>query len=1388
MTDAARTDPATVAESPSGDPRADRVAAAVRTWQRTLVDLGGRNTLLWYRDLPSGTLDLTTAHPGGVSMLLAGRRTRLSDLVREPAAFTEARRRARAIRSKALELREERGIAAGFIAIGMATWSVPRAARPPAAPVLLRSCVLRPTGAAQEDFEIDLGPDVELNPVLREYLRSEQGIEVDADALADLATAGNGFDPYPVYAALGHACERVPEFEITPRLVLGTFSYAKLPMVADLALQGDTLADHDVVAALAGDGSALAAVRLRLPESEPDPDPEHEYLVLDADSSQHAAIDAVRAGAHLVIKGPPGTGKSQTIVNLIAALAAEGKSALFVAEKRAAIDAVLSRLDRLGLGDLVLDAYDGPTNRRATAQQFARSLEAAVENDAADLDRTTSTLRERRSRLQNHVRALHETREPWGVSAHEAQEALVELGTRTPPPTSHVRLGSRDLAGLSRVRAVELGRRLRDAAGLGAWTREGDDPWFGARILTADDASKALDITTRHSTNGLDDAARQLNRFLSESHVPEANTLEDWKSAFETMLSVRETLEVFRPEVFDIPLKEHIAATATRDWRDARDVDMGWLARWKIRQQTKRLLRPGRPPANLHEELVSASEQREHWFQLVGGGGRPEISPRLDEGLALLAGLTADLEWLDERLAVGPDGHTLTSLPLRDLRERLADLARRPDRIAVLPQVTTALDDVRAAGLGAVVDDLAKRGVPTEQVTAEVEHVWWASLAQEITVRDPAYGAHDGAGLRRDVAEFAEADRAHQAATVERVRGAVARHVREVLADNPAHEALVRAEAGKARRHRSLRDLMPQAGSTLTAIKPCWAMSPLVVASTLPPGRWFDVVIFDEASQVQPAQAISAIARARQVVVAGDERQLPPTNFFTVVSDDEADAPGSEDEILTEGFESVLDVLAAALPTRNLSWHYRSRDERLIAFANEAMYDGRLTTFPGTSIESAVRFEPVEGVAEVQQGVDAIETTDGEVARVVELVLEHARTRPAESLGVIALGIRHADRLDDAITEALRTNPDVAAFFDDTRDERFFVKNLERVQGDERDAIILSIGYGKTPHGRVLHRFGPLNMEGGERRLNVAITRARGRMTIVSALRAVDLDPNRLKARGALMLRDFLAYAESRGNAGEEDTLFAAATLTHDPLRHDLAERLRRQGLTVHEDYGTADHRVDIAVEDPYHRGRALIAVETDGERYAALRSTRDRDRLRPEQLARLGWVHERVWSTDVFRDPAREIARIVTLARTASPPASAQQPSATQSANGSSTGSGTGSGDQLGDPADGGGGALVEGPDGEGLAEPTAVESPNGDSESGGPAAKPARAPKRKRRRVFRKGTGAAENADDTDSREPATSLAHSSDELDLGWGERPAGSGVGDRWLEEQRPPHYE
>jgi hypothetical protein len=402
-------------------------------------------------------------------------------------------------------------------------------------------------------------------------------------------------------------------------------------------------------------------------------------------------------------------------------------------------------------------------------------------------------------------------------------------------------------------------------------------------------------------------------------------------------------------------------------------------------------------------------------------------------------------------------------------------------------------------------------------------------------------------------------------------------------------------------------------------------------------------VIFDEASQILPADAIPSLMRGKRAVVAGDGLQLPPTTFFASQTTMDREAEGEplegEGDALIAGFASLLDVADSLVRSDPLRWHYRSRDDRLIGFSNEWIYGRSLVTFPGTSSAGRLTHVLVDGVSS-----DDAETTPSEVDRVVSLVLEHAATRPRESLGVIAMGITHAERIDRALRRALAGRPELHGFFAENATEPFFVKNLERVQGDERDAIILSVGYGKTPDGRLLYRFGPLLTAGGERRLNVAITRARGRMTVVSSFSASEMDPDRSTARGVTLLREYLRYAAS--NSSTDAATDDPTPLT--PFERDAADRLTAAGVPVVPRYGLSGQHIEFAVAHPDDPSRMIFAVETDGPGYRAAGTVRDRDRLRPGQLERLGWRVHRIWSIDWFTDPEPEVTRAVAAYRKA--------------------------------------------------------------------------------------------------------------------------------------------
>nr|WP_279671712.1 AAA domain-containing protein [Flexivirga meconopsidis] len=1233
-----------------------------------MVDLGGRNTLLWFRDLPSGTLDLTRAHPAGIARLFSSGVAPLTDLIREPAALADAERRARVIRSRTRELAEERGISTCYLAIGMATWDRPGAPRPPAAPVLLRRCeVFTPTGQPDR-LGLRLAGEVEFNSVLAKYLQVECGIDLDLQAIDDYLRGRAASDGGPVLSAVQDACADVPGFRVERRYVVGTFSYTKLPMVRDLADQLGQLSTNHVVAALAGDEDARLQVSAQAPPFA-EADPATEHLVLDADATQQDVVEAVRAGSHLVVKGPPGTGKSQTIANLIAAIAADGRRVLFVAEKRAAIDAVVKRLDQVGLAELVLDVHGRSGGRGG---DVVRAMDDAVGADDMLLQPVDGLVAQR-TQLAEHRRAMHEPHLPWGVTVDEAQTRLSEFHAMRPAPRSRAWIEPDDLQAMSVVRRQELADELTRIAELGAWRTDDEvDPWFGARVVGAQQAARTHDLVQGLSDGGLREHRDRLDALCDRVGLPVPRTMLEGEARLELMREAHKTLESFRPEIFEAPLDDLVTATGSAAYRKEHGADLGVLDRRRLRKEARNLLRPGQPPTDLHGVLVLAASQRARWREVAGKGARPSAPTEVGALAAAHERLREDLEWLAARLDGTAEGNDLLDTDLDALQDRLDRLAKAADRLALVPTVIGPLDQLRANGLGDLLDDLAARRVPAERVSDEFEFVWWRAVLARIAELDPAYGETSGSELRAVAESYAAADAAHVHSGAARVRASWVGQVRSAVRDFPEQETLLR-EQTRVERPMSLRELLPQAPELLTAIKPCWAMSPLVVASVVPPGVWFDVVIFDEASQIPPAEAISAIARAGQVVVAGDPRQLPPTSFFRGVDGSESAAP--------ETSESVLDALTPLLPSRELTWHYRALDERLIAFANAQVYGGRLVTFPGVGDDTVVRLDVVDGPT-----VDA-ESPDAEVDRVTQVVLDQFRQRPEESIGVITLGQRHADRIEASIRAAVTADPALESLLAESA-EPFFVKNLERVQGDERDAIVLSIGYGRGPRGEVVHRFGPISAEGGERRLNVAITRARRRMVTVSSFPGDELNPTKLRSRGGLMLRDFLLYAGSGGAArrvhgpGDETregasgvvgpgvvrgpdgrrrraastgsvldrpVLAGADVSPVPPLVLDLASRLRAEGLVVHPGWGTSIHRLDLAVEDPRRPGSLLVAIETDGPTYGSIVSTRDRERLRVEQLRRLGWAHERVWTRDLFRDPAREVARLVAAVHAAS-------------------------------------------------------------------------------------------------------------------------------------------
>ncbi|MBC6438974.1 MAG: hypothetical protein GDA49_00880 [Rhodospirillales bacterium] len=589
---------------------------------------------------------------------------------------------------------------------------------------------------------------------------------------------------------------------------------------------------------------------------------------------------------------------------------------------------------------------------------------------------------------------------------------------------------------------------------------------------------------------------------------------------------------------------------------------------------------------------------------------------------------------------IGSGGCVDTDMSLGDLLASVSQALAQRARLAGWTRWVAIRNKAKAAGLTPLVAAIEAdqlKGDPVLECRRAYAR-WWLPLAMDAS--EP---------LRR----FAHWEHDHIVAAFRSLDDKVAEHApREVMRrihhPLPARDAVprkselgvLRHQLGLKRPSMAIRPLLENLGEALPKLASCFLMSPLSIAQYLPAGQaTFDVAIFDEASQITTWDAIGSIARAKQSIIVGDPKQLPPTNFFGRSDESEDEAEG-----MIADMPSILDeVMTAGIPTRRLNWHYRSRDEALIAFSNHFYYGGKLVTFPAPGTGSkAVQFHKIDGTYARGQGRTNAEEAKAIVAQIRQRLTawldRSEEDRP--TLGVITFNVQQKDLILDLLDKVRRDSPELEWFFAEEREEPVIVKNLENIQGDERDVMLFSITFAPDLAGKLSMNFGALNADGGEKRLNVAVTRARRELHVFASLTHDQIDLKRTRATGVRDLKTFLDYAERGPDAlaaRDEGSLGPAES----PFEEAVAEAFRAKGWEVRTQIGVSDFRIDLGIVNPDRAGAYLAGIECDGATYHRSATARDRDKVRQAVLEGLGWTILRIWSTDWFRAPTAAADRL---------------------------------------------------------------------------------------------------------------------------------------------------
>jgi len=1374
--------PNEMAQSADGEPGPERL----ERWKRKLLDLSLRNRILNFKEtkksIPLLSHDVSAVEDRlaeGVNLSIHPKPNLMDEDQPRDATIHEQRTGEDAVKKyleeeldgkrlhaslteKELERRlveiyraarstfEESGANTLYLAVGFLQWyETDTSETQRLAPILLLPVeLIRPRGRG--DYRLKLSDDEpRINVTLLEKLKVEFGLV--ADGLDELTAGESGLDVKQILDRFRVLIKDMNRWDVLDQVQLGLFSFTKFLMWLDLQERSGALLKNRLVRHLVDRSTNEYASIEALPNADTlDQDRKSAdiYCPRDADSSQLAAVFAAHEGRTFVLEGPPGTGKSQTITNLVAHCLGHGKRVLFVSEKMAALKVVHKRLSDNGLGPFCLELHSHQANKLRVLRQIQEALDFNTARTPPEWKRLATSLDAARLGLNNLVEALHETR-PIGESVFQVTSRLI--GLKDQPRLEWTVDDVHEVTADQLAAHREMTSRLTTAAEtIGAisthplraiqrheWQASLPDQLeqsIGKLKLAASELHQAADALCNALKFGLsvETLSRSELRFLqafgellTDTPRPTQTLLEesDWatlQSSLEQLIErgrVRnrtrtQLFEWYQPDVLreDLVLLRGRLVQNMNKW-----VLLAWWGCRPVRKRLRLLRKDSLLPDNKQlladldamlqvrqetEELGAASCRGAMCFGLQWQGGegdwdqlsaviewtdqyRKLVSQSVLPTLGQINGFRTNCARLATELRDQCAAGAMIGRPIEtyqqaykqyaDALQQVIELTQmeldetiEPTSGAALQQIEQMLRDwqsnlqqlndwcywrrtreeARQTGLGALVSAYESGTVQPAQFRAAVDHTIYRQWFNAVTDRVDILRQFNSSEHQYRIEAFRELDKDHIRLSQDSLLAILATKVPTVYTEpsDASEMGILQNQLKLKRRHMPVRKLIHKLPHLLPRLKPCVLMSPMSVAQYLDPSHPpFDLVVFDEASQIPVWDAIGAIARGDRAIIVGDSKQLPPTNFFMKLSGEDE----YQDENDFEELESILDECSASgVPSMRLRWHYRSRHESLIAFSNYHYYDNRLHTFPSPVAETkrmgvSMRFMD-DGIYD--RGKSRTNRAEAE-ALVAELVqrLRAVGDDESKSIGVVTFSMQQQRLIEDQLDEARLAHPEIERYFTNEVIEPVFVKNLENVQGDERASILFSICYGPDVNGRVAMNFGPLNRDGGERRLNVAITRAREQVIVFSSLRPEKIDLSRTSRVGVRHLKTFLEYAE-RGPAA----IAEAITLDHSadfesPFEKSVCEALEQRGWQVDLQVGCSGYRIDLAIRDPQAPGEYLLGIECDGATYHSAKTARDRDRIRQGVLEHLGWSLHRIWSRDWWANPDGVIQRIDT-------------------------------------------------------------------------------------------------------------------------------------------------